>query len=464
MAEAHTNRLDSSFGSKSIDRYAESVTCDSEPSKIFHEGNSSAHPDQNRAASCDNANLPGLTLTGAESRGSKQTDLTADVPHSIKLTDTTTDADRERLADFLANPQNRMNVDYSRIWKENTRVLVIGDNGHGANASAKNEITAHMNELKNSGLTHIAIEPFTGNDQAALDQYAQTRRNPDSTNDQIIQQRNQLMEALKRSWGGPQTPEGSATPPPADGNARLMEMVDAAIDNGIKVIAPEPAVEGLHLGGLDPMLNGLAKLETADEKLLKAFYDPDSTPDQVATAAATMRDKVAKASDEGAASAFVGLLEKTKSEGLDLSKLRLDGATEGKAKEEHIKDQFYPRELDWRNAVWANRVSDVLSADPQARAAVFSGAGHDGYKQKEGTINEALSDRGYDSTVVRYAGGDFPVTSIRAQKDFVPAELIPTEAGRDPRIPQGSRFAYTLTGDSRPADYFIQLPRAQEAN
>lgn len=109
--------------------------------------------------------------------------------------------------------KHREQVDYAKIWAQNTPVLFIGER-HTV-MSDKNEVIKNLDLLKRLGLTHVAMEMLREEHQAIVDAYFSGK---------IDKQK--VLEIFKDGWDeGPGIPE------------KYMELVDAIKTTGLKLLA-----------------------------------------------------------------------------------------------------------------------------------------------------------------------------------------------------------------------------------
>ena len=106
-------------------------------------------------------------------------------------------------------------IDWNKIIKD-ARLIIVGDGTHAENAS-KHHLAAHMKMFKEAGVTHLALEAITVDQEPLVETYLRTGN-----------QRTQLAESLRQTLACPET-----TP-------EIMQIIDKAREFGIEIISTFP--------------------------------------------------------------------------------------------------------------------------------------------------------------------------------------------------------------------------------
>jgi hypothetical protein len=181
----------------------------------------------------------------------------------------------EKRSEWVAKPENRHPTDMSSIWGRGSRVLAIGD--QHPTMSIKTWTRENMESLaKDSGASAFAMEFLPESVQSQLDEYASLRRNgPSEARDNV---RRQLLETILSQQRSPEAKNDEMDKP----LSYQMDLVDAAIDAGMRPLAIEPDVQGMWAAGsgFDLMQKGIAKLPASAQQAFDDFNSENSTPEK----------------------------------------------------------------------------------------------------------------------------------------------------------------------------------------
>ena len=319
-----------------------------------------------------------------------------------------------------------MSVDYSRIWGDDVRVICFADR-HVPHAF-KDEYIRALPELKQLGLTHLAFELLSVDQQPLLDEYFAYAAK-DAT------MRSKLVEHFNYVWGGDADDDGGLLRMAE----KLTRMIDATIEQGVQVVAMEPPMPHPFREGDGYFLvhEGLERLPESLQESFDAFWNPQSSDSVVQASVDKMTKALLEALwDAERAQRFIQYLDimRTTDPPPPMPGLTIPRPRESYAEE--LLDPPWGEVIDqWRDAHWLRAIETALR-QPNSRVLVFAGAGHFGYETEHSNINELLARAGYSSVVVGFAGGDF----------------IP-EDGEDDAI----RISSDAQSPSRDCDWMIHL-------
>ncbi len=388
--------------------------------------------------------------------------------------------------DFLAHPDNRKDVDIKSMWDKKDRVLAIGD--QHLTTDIKNFTAANMKAFKAAGADAIGMELFRKEDQGVLDKYRETKLDPTKSEAERKAARAVVENLLRQSQEGPKPDPNISeqdrlkhrqdAQPAIDAT---MNIIDKAIEAGIKPIAIEPNVANPFAsnGGYDLMQGGISKLPPEAQTAFQKFTNRDSTPRERADARKELERQLP--GDDHAAD-FLNTVDKARSEGFDFSGLKVNDQSPAGEK------LWNQRLHDFRNQTWANETEKFLKENPNSRMLLFAGSQHFRYERLGGpdidSANEQIKDRGFGTTVLQFTGGDFaqpkhfdgeynalsefyarenglarnPDGSYPAPPDnYQSASLRYTRVAQEAKV-SGQEFAFRITPTGpREADYVIHL-------
>lgn len=192
-------------------------------------------------------------------------------------------------------------------------------------------------------------------------------------------------------------------------NNKMVDMLDAIHDAGLKPIGIEPDLPGMHKysenvpesDGLGLLNHGLKALTSNDEPALKEFFSSNETTSAREKLLSTMQQ--AWREYPGMAEKFMKVMDMAKESGYNASEFKLP-------LDEAETDRLIRSQQIWRDGAWADHIASVLSNDPQAKVVVYAGGGHfrPGTPSGDPTLTDALEQRDIASNSVGYAGADFP--------------------------------------------------------
>lgn len=405
------------------------------------------------------SHLPVLTLhdTGG---GSKKIDGNSDA------------ASLNERAEWIKNPENQKPVDLKTIWSPDSRVLSIGD--HHPSMSTKKWTEENMKQMAEQGATAFAMEFLPKSSQQLLDDYAKLRR--EGPSEDCDKMREKLLNQIISQQRGPEEAPNEKMEPPLK---YQMNLVDAAIDAGMRPLAMEPNISGMWTGnaGFEFMHKGMEKLPATSQAAFDRFASPDTSDRQREEARQELESLLKDdPSFSGNASRWLDEVANARKEGLDFSSMKVPAPTAD------APDNLWDaRTQDMRNRTWAAAASEYLNSNPNAKLVMFSGGGHFKYGDNKvplGEItsaNEYLGVAGHKSTVLQFAGGDY------AKKDNYEADrqnmnsvywqshlesgVVANKDGSWPDVPEESTFyekrwtdaAHNAGVDQK--DFAIQIAR-----
>lgn len=348
-------------------------------------------------------------------------------------------ADACQRRDFLANPQNRQSVEIKSLWDKNNRVLAIGD--QHLTTDIKQFTAENMRAFKEAGADAIGLELFRKEDQHVLDTYRNTRLDANSTEEERRSARAAVESLLRQSQEGPVldpnvspddlTKMRQAAQPAVDAT---MQMIDSAIDAGIKPIAIEPNIANpfASTGGYDLMQNGMRKLPADAQNAFQAFTSPNSTPQERADARKELERQMPgyeRSAD------FLNTVDKARSEGFDFSGLKVNDESPASQK------AWNARLHDFRNKTWSDETAKFLNENPNSRMLLFAGTQHFRFERMGGpdisSANERVKEKGFGTTVLQFTGGDFAQSKHFDGEMTALSEFYARENGLPPN-PDGS--------------------------
>ncbi len=324
------------------------------------------------------------------------------------------------ISEYLQAPTSRLSLDYGRIWGGDVRVICFADR-HVPHAF-KDEYIRALPELKHLGLTHLAFELLSVDQQPLLDEYFASAAK-DAT------MRSKLVEHFNYVWGGDGDDDGGLLRMAE----KLTRMIDATIEQGVQVVAMEPPLphpfrEG---DGYFFVHDGLERLPESLQESFDAFWNPRSSVSAILASADEMTQSLLEAPppvspmnvfptnvtpmnssppkalwNTERAQRFVQYLNtmRTANPPPPMQGLTIPRPRECYA--EAVLDKPWGDIIDhWRDAHWMRALKTALH-QKNSRILAFAGAGHFGYETEHSNINELLARAGYRSVVVGFAGGD----------------------------------------------------------
>lgn len=357
---------------------------------------------------------------------------------SAELPDNAT-ADERRA--FMANADNRLPTDIKSMWDKNNRVLAIGD--QHMSTDIKQYTVDNMKAFRDAGATEIGMELFQTKDQGVLDRYREIKLDP-SRGHELTEAKAAVEALLRQSQESrydnlspeERAKEALAAKPAVD---KTMEIIDAAIENGIRPLAIEPSIPSAFGAndGYELLQEGMQKLPKEARQDFDAFTNPQAAEKERASARALLEKHLG--GYEGA-SRFLDMLQAARDAKFDFSRLKLND-TSG-AGDRDFRDAIH----DFRNRYWADTVGQHLQENPNARMVMFAGTQHFNYNMREAlgipSANEQLKIKGFGTTVLQFAGGDFGnpevfdsemnnIAQVRARH----AGGVPDSTGQIPNAP-----------------------------
>lgn len=142
-------------------------------------------------------------------------------------------------------------VNYQKIWGKEISVIFFGERHN--RASDKEEVANHIEDLKNCGATHLALEMLKQEDQKIIDSYINCNMD-----------REKILELLRDWQQLPDNPE------------RYMALIDIAKDNCLQIIALDPKVKQVKKGDADFEKEMMKKNEAWVEILQKLTESPNN--------------------------------------------------------------------------------------------------------------------------------------------------------------------------------------------
>lgn len=142
---------------------------------------------------------------------------------------------------------------------------------------------------------------------------------------------------------------------------------------------------------------------------------------------------------------YMKIVEKAKSLGLKI--VAFDMPMEG--------DTTTPEAMKMRNVYWADTLSKVIEADPEARIVALGGDEHLGYKKPEPSVNELLLQKGIPSTSLILLGGEKRLEGSSQDEESKIYDLV--KKGNLEK----SRFSLDVRKlpGARNADYYVHMPQ-----
>jgi hypothetical protein len=308
-------------------------------------------------------------------------------------------ATAQQRKEFLADPANRLNDNVGGLWRNQDRVLGIGD-AHFTQ-DIKSHTVDNMAAYSAAGACAIGMEFLPQGSQPALDRYAQLKGNGSASAQDFADARQKVESYIKewsKNWDG--APEDKAKAQ-TDG---LMSIVDSAIDHGIRPVGLEPNISPKQG---DTVLQGMQHLPTDAQSAFDTYTSPNSSPESRQAAGRQLAEALRGLSLEPGK--FLDAADDARKAGFDFAGMKLPG--DKPLASDKLGMQFEARWQDLRNRTWAEQTKKELDEDSSARMLIFSGAGHIQYGAKQGppvpSVNERLSEKGIGTTVLQFAGGDF---------------------------------------------------------
>lgn len=380
---------------------------------------------------------------------------------------------------FMANADNRLPADIKSMWDKNKRVLAIGD--QHLTTDIKQYSIDNMKAFRCAGATEIGMELFQTKDQGVLDRYRDIRLDPGRAHE--LNDARAAVEALLRQsqesrYVKPSGEQGEPPQPGLDPDAavgKTMEIIDAAIDNGIRPLAIEPSIPNAfgEKDGYDLLQEGMQNLPVDARGNFDNFTNPRATEQERAAARAQLEKHLA---GYERASQFLDMLGTARDARFDFTGLKLSDKS-------GAGDRDFTNAIhNFRNLYWADTAGRHLHENPSSRLIMFAGTQHFNYNMREAlgtpSANERLAERGFSTTVLQFAGGDFAknhvfdfemnnVRQARARQgaapDATPPDAAMSAALRYTRPAQDAgvadrEFALRLKSTSqREGDYVVHL-------
>lgn len=290
-------------------------------------------------------------------------------------------------------------TDYAKILGD-AKVLCLGDDHIDLNF--KSEILRDISELKDAGISHLAMELITVKTQPLLDEYFRLAQSNQADSNEASDIRQLISNWFYRAWGG--------EPDPASLNEELLrvanlftDMLTTAASMGIRGIAIEPHLpyifsedEGIFL--LAPGIKVLK--ERGGPRAKYAFenlWQAEKGSSEEESACTTLADILYndKVDDSWSGEKCQGFF----------NALAAFHSSDSQLNAQETFEDFDGQVADWRERSWLTAVAETLEL-PESKMAIFAGANH--FKNVESeNFRRVLTRMGYKTAVLQYDGQTF---------------------------------------------------------
>ena len=225
-----------------------------------------------------------------------------------------------------------------------------------------------LDDLRNEGLTHVALEqlPRTMNDmvQDYADAKERYKNASPEERDRLTAEVQELRQRILDSYAE-QTEENKLTP------EQMLDMIDMAHERGVTVVGMASENER----DLNQLLGAVEKNATAQNAVL-TFFNANSSPEQRADARRLLEAHLTEKYDAARAAEILGWMDRMFKTG------ELGGMAPGSSWE-----NFGRMGGQWRDRVFARELSQL--DNKQNRVFVFAGMGH--FREGEQTMRDHLA-------------------------------------------------------------------------